>query len=235
MVARQACCRARLPFLTGLYRSPVSAKLRPHSGENMKLPQKILLLGSGELGREFVIAAKRLGLPCRRLRPLRRRAGDAGGRRARSVLRCSTARALGAAIDKHKPDLVVPEIEAIRTETLAGVRGQGLPRRALGARRLHDHEPRPHPRGRRARAGPAHLALSLCRVAARDARRPSARSACPCVVKPVMSSARARARAPSRPPAEIEHAWDYAVANMRGDRARSSSRNSSPSTTRSPC
>ena len=91
----------------------------------MKLPQKILLLGSGELGKEFVIAAQRLGchvIACDSYdgAPAMQVADE------REVFPMLDGARLGAAIDKHKPDLVVPEIEAIRTETLQEYEAKGF-------------------------------------------------------------------------------------------------------------
>ena len=74
----------------------------------------ILLLGSGELGREFVISAKRLGarvIACDSY-------DDAPAMQladAREVFSMLDGEALRAAVEKHRPDLIVPEIEAIRT------------------------------------------------------------------------------------------------------------------------
>ena len=91
----------------------------------MAFTAKILLLGSGELGREFVISAKRLGAqviacdayanaPAMQV---------ADGQEVFSML---DGEALRAAIAKHAPDFVVPEVEAIRTEVLAEVEAEGV-------------------------------------------------------------------------------------------------------------
>ena len=103
----------------------------------MAFTAKILLLGSGELGREFVISAKRLGCqviacdsyagaPAMQL---------ADGHEVFSMLDGDLLR---AAIDKHKPDFVVPEVEAIRTSVLADVEAdvEAHQRRRRGARDL---------------------------------------------------------------------------------------------------
>ena len=79
--------------------------------------KKILLLGSGELGREFVIAAKRAGqyvVACDRYdnAPAMQVADE------REVFSMLDGDALAAVVNKHKPDIIVPEIEAIRTERL---------------------------------------------------------------------------------------------------------------------
>jgi phosphoribosylglycinamide formyltransferase 2 len=78
----------------------------------------LMLLGSGELGREFAIAAKRLGcrvIACDRYEnaPAMQIAD------AFEVFPMLDGKALRAAVEKHRPDVIVPEIEAIDTETLA--------------------------------------------------------------------------------------------------------------------
>ena len=83
----------------------------------MTFTAKLLLLGSGELGREFVISAKRLGacvVACDAYdgAPAMQLAD------AREVFPMLDGPALRAAVEKHRPDYVVPEIEAIRTGTL---------------------------------------------------------------------------------------------------------------------
>ena len=86
---------------------------------------KILLLGSGELGKEFVIAAKRMGqyvIACD---------SYAGAPAMQVADECEVfsmldGDALEAVVKKHQPDLIVPEIEAIRTERLYELEKQGL-------------------------------------------------------------------------------------------------------------
>ena len=178
---------------------------------------KILLLGSGELGREFVISAKRLGAyviacdsydnaPAMQLADAREGFSMLDGDALRSV------------IEKHQPDHVVPEIEAIRTEVLAEVEAAGVhvvptaraaqltmnrdAIRDLAAQELGV---------RTSRYGYA-TTLDEVRAAAED-------TGFPCVIKPVMSSS-GKGQSTVQDEAGLEAAWDYAVANMRGDRAR---------------
>ena len=80
-------------------------------------------------------------------------------------------KALRAAVATHKPDVIIPEIEAIDTETLADAGGRRLARRAFGQSGPADHEPRRHPRIRGARARPDHLALQIRGIARRGDRR----------------------------------------------------------------
>ncbi|MEP6392136.1 MAG: phosphoribosylglycinamide formyltransferase 2, partial [Alteripontixanthobacter sp.] len=91
----------------------------------MSYTAKILLLGSGELGREFTISAKRLGafvVACDSYdgAPAMQMAD------AREVFSMLDGEALRAAVEKHAPDYVVPEVEAIRTEVLAELEAQGV-------------------------------------------------------------------------------------------------------------
>ncbi|MFS6554283.1 phosphoribosylglycinamide formyltransferase 2, partial [Parabacteroides distasonis] len=87
--------------------------------------KKILLLGSGELGKEFVIAAKRAGVyvvACDRYNdaPAMQVADE------REVFSMLDGDALDAVVKKHQPDIIVPEIEAIRTERLFAFEEQGI-------------------------------------------------------------------------------------------------------------
>ncbi|GAB5349034.1 formate-dependent phosphoribosylglycinamide formyltransferase [Alteriqipengyuania sp. 357] len=178
---------------------------------------KILLLGSGELGREFVISAKRLGayvIACDSYdnAPAMQLAD------AREVFSMLDGEALRAVIERHKPDHVVPEIEAIRTEVLAEVEAAGVhvvptaraaqltmnrdAIRDLAAQELGV---------RTSRYGYA-TSLDEVRAAAGD-------TGFPCVIKPVMSSS-GKGQSTVQDAEGLEAAWDYAVANMRGDRAR---------------
>lgn len=87
--------------------------------------KKILLLGSGELGKEFTIAAKRAGqyvIACDRYdnAPAMQVADE------REVFSMLDGDALTAVVEKHKPDVIVPEIEAIRTERLIDFEKEGI-------------------------------------------------------------------------------------------------------------
>ncbi|WP_408587793.1 formate-dependent phosphoribosylglycinamide formyltransferase [Novosphingobium sp.] len=178
---------------------------------------RILLLGSGELGREFVISAKRLGChvtacdsyddaPAMQL---------ADERRVFSML---DAQALAATIAEVKPDYIVPEIEAIRTEVLADFEAQGFnvvpSSRATIMTMNRD-------RIREVAAVELGLRTSRYRYAESldEVRQGAAHTGFPCVIKPVMSSS-GKGQSTVKDEAGLEAAWDYAVANMRGDRRR---------------
>ena len=85
---------------------------------------RLMLLGSGELGREFAIAAKRLGcevVACDRYESApAMQVADAF-----EVFSMLDGAALRAAVEKHRPDVIVPEIEAIDTATLGQLEAEG--------------------------------------------------------------------------------------------------------------
>jgi phosphoribosylglycinamide formyltransferase 2 len=177
----------------------------------------ILLLGSGELGREFVIAAKRLGArviacdsyddaPAMQL---------ADGREVFSML---DGEALRAAVIRHQPDLIVPEIEAIRTEVLGEVEDEGF-RVVPSARAAQLTMNRDAIRD--LAAGELGLVTSQYGYATSfaECEAIAARIGYPLVMKPVMSSS-GKGQSKVDTPEALEAAWQYAVANMRGDRAR---------------
>lgn len=177
----------------------------------------LMLLGSGELGREFTIAAKRLG--CRIIAcdqyanaPAIQMAD------ASEVFPMLDGTALRAAVEKHKPDVIIPEIEAIDTATLAALESEGW-RVAPSAKAVQLTMNRDGIRDFAAKE--LGLATSAYRFAEsrEDAISAAAEVGFPCVVKPVMSSS-GKGQSTVDSADEIDAAWDYAVANMRGDRPR---------------
>ncbi len=178
---------------------------------------KILLLGSGELGREFVISAKRLG--CRVVAcdsyddaPAMQVAD------AREIFSMLDGVALRAAITKHHPDFIVPEIEAIRTTVLAEVEAVGyhVVPSAHAAQMTMNRDAI-----RDLAAGKLGLACSPYRYATNAAELAEAAEAIglPIVVKPVMSSS-GKGQSVVREAGGIDAAWTYAAEGMRGDRQR---------------
>ncbi|MEO0590429.1 MAG: formate-dependent phosphoribosylglycinamide formyltransferase [Pseudomonadota bacterium] len=177
----------------------------------------ILLLGSGELGREFTISAKRLGakvIACDAYAgaPAMQLADEA------EVFSMLDGEALRAAVLKHQPDLIVPEVEAIRTEVLADLEGEGfavIPSARAAQLTMNRDAIRD------LAAGELGLTTSRYRYATSfaEVREAAAHTGFPCVIKPVMSSS-GKGQSQVTNEDALEEAWDYAVANMRGDRAR---------------
>ena len=175
----------------------------------------LMLLGSGELGREFAIAAKRLGcriIACDRYdhAPAMQLADE------REVFPMLDGARLRAAVEKHRPDYIVPEIEAIDTATLAELEREGwhvVPSaRAVQLTMNRD--------GIREFAA-KELGLTTSRYRFAETREEAMAAAAtvglPAVVKPVMSSS-GKGQTTARTAEELGQAFDYAVANMRGDR-----------------
>jgi phosphoribosylglycinamide formyltransferase 2 len=177
----------------------------------------LMLLGSGELGREFAIAAKRLGcrvIACDRYAnaPAMQLAD------AFEVLPMLDGKALRAAVERHRPDVIVPEIEAIDTQALAALESEGW-RVAPSAKAVQLTMNRDGIRDFAARE----LGLVTSRYRFAESREEAIAAAgevgLPAVVKPVMSSS-GKGQSVAKSADEIGTAWDYAVANMRGDRPR---------------
>jgi phosphoribosylglycinamide formyltransferase 2 len=175
----------------------------------------IMLLGSGELGREFAIAAKRLGcrvIACDRY-------DDAPAMQvadAREMFPMLGGAALRAAVEKHRPDHIVPEIEAIDTAMLGELEAEGW-HVVPSAKAVQLTMNRDGIRDFAAKE----LGLTTSRYIFAETRDEAiaAGVGLPAVVKPVMSSS-GKGQSVARSVEELGTAFDYAVANMRGDRPR---------------
>ena len=178
---------------------------------------RILLLGSGELGREFAISAKRLGayvIACDSY-------DDAPAMQladAREVFSMLDGDKLREAAEKHRPDYIVPEIEAIRTSVLAELEEEGFTvvPSARAAQLTMNRDAI-----RDLAANDLGLVTSRYRYAKNfeEVQAAAQHTGLPCVIKPVMSSS-GKGQSTVRDAAELEAAWAYACANMRGDRQR---------------
>ena len=178
--------------------------------------KKILLLGSGELGKEFTISAKRLGckvIACDKYAnaPAMQVADNS------VVFDMLDAKKLSNLVDEVKPDLIVPEIEAIRTEELFNIENKGITV-VPSARAVNLTMNRDAIRDRAVELGIktakykyAHnldeLDLAIKTVGL------------PCIVKPVMSSS-GKGQTLIKTQEEVPLAWENATNNMRGDRVK---------------
>ncbi len=178
--------------------------------------KKILLLGSGELGKEFTISAKRLGcyvVACDRYAnaPAMQVADE------NRVFDMLDAHKLSETIDQIKPDLIVPEVEAIRTEVLIEKESQGYKvvptARATNLTMNRD----------RIRDRAVELGLRTAKFAYAETQEQLEQAAkeinYPVVVKPVMSSS-GKGQSVANNEQEIIESWKYAIQGMRGDRQR---------------
>ncbi len=177
----------------------------------------LMLLGSGELGREFAIAAKRLGcrvIACDRYpnAPAMQMAD------AFETFPMLDGAALRAAIEKYRPDVIVPEIEAIDTKTLGELEQEGW-RIAPSAKAVQMTMNRDAIREFATR----NLGLVTSKYSFAETREEAIAKASevglPCVIKPVMSSS-GKGQSTAKTLEDVGVAWDHAVKKMRGDRPR---------------
>ncbi|NRR30365.1 formate-dependent phosphoribosylglycinamide formyltransferase [Oxalobacteraceae bacterium] len=179
---------------------------------------KVMLLGSGELGKEVIIALQRLGVEVIAVDRYPNAPGHQVAHRAH-VINMTDGAALAALIELEQPDLIVPEIEAIATDTLAALEAAGkitcIPT-ARAAQLTMNRE------GIRCLAAETlGLATSPYRFASSLAELEAACAVIgfPCVVKPVMSSS-GKGQSKLDDASEVKAAWDYAAAGSRVDSGR---------------
>jgi phosphoribosylglycinamide formyltransferase 2 len=182
---------------------------------------KVMLLGSGELGKEVIIALQRLGVEVVAVDRYANAPGHQVAHRAH-VIAMTDAAALRRLIDQERPQLIVPEIEAIATGVLADVERDGLAQVVPTARAVQLTMNREGIR--RLAAEELGLPTSPYRFAdtleeLQQAIDTTPGIGYPCVVKPVMSSS-GKGQSLVRSPADVASAWQYAesAARVRGSR-----------------
>jgi len=185
---------------------------------------RVMLLGSGELGKEVLIALQRLGVETIAVDRYENAPGQQVAHHAHTIT-MSDPVALRALIEREKPDLVVPEIEALATQELQALESEGVVRvipTARAARLTMDRE------GIRRLAAetlglptsPYVFCDSLAELqAAIDGSGGKPAIGYPCIVKPVMSSS-GKGQSKIDGPADVKKAWDYAMAGGRVSHGR---------------
>ena len=176
--------------------------------------KKIMLLGSGELGQEFVIAAKRAGqyvIACDRYddAPAMQVADE------REVFSMLDGDALDAAVRKHQPDIIVPEIEAIRTERLFDYEKLGV-QVVPSARAVNFTMNRRAIRDLASRELGLRTAKYFYAKTFDEFKRAADEIGFPCVVKPLMSSS-GHGQSYVHNDDELEQAFREAMEGSRGD------------------
>ena len=174
----------------------------------------LLLLGSGELGKEFTIAAKRLGhyviaADSYENAPAMQVADTF------EVLNMLDGDALDQIVAKHRPDFIIPEIEAIRTERFYEYEKQGI-EVVPSAKAANFTMNRKSIRDLAAKQLGIKTAAYRYATTAQELREGVAAVGMPCVVKPLMSSS-GKGQSTIRSEVDIEKAWAYAVEGSRGD------------------
>ena len=176
--------------------------------------KKILLLGSGELGKEFVIAAKRAGqyvIACDRYdnAPAMQVADE------REVFSMLDGDALNAVVKKHRPDIIVPEIEAIRVEKLFDYEEQGI-QVVPSARAVNFTMNRRAIRDLASRVLGLRTAKYFYAKTYDEFKKAADEIGFPCVVKPLMSSS-GHGQSYVHNDGELEAAFRNAMEGSRGD------------------
>lgn len=180
----------------------------------MAYQKKIMLLGSGELGKEVVIALQRLGqyviavdsyanAPAMQLA------------HAFEVINMLDGDALDKIIAKHKPDLIVPEIEAIRTERFYDYEKQGITV-VPSAKAANFTMNRKAIRDLASKELGLRTANYLYATTLEGYRTAVSKIGIPCVVKPLMSSS-GKGQSVIKTEADVDKAWNYAMDGSRGD------------------
>ncbi|NKF20815.1 formate-dependent phosphoribosylglycinamide formyltransferase [Solimonas marina] len=178
---------------------------------------RVLMLGSGELGKEVVIELQRYGVETIAVDRYANAPAMQVAHRSH-VINMLDGAAVRRVIELEKPDLIVPEIEAIHTPTLLELEAEGytvIPT-ARATRLTMDREGI-----RRLAAEELGLPTSPYRFAGsvEEYRDAVAALGVPCVVKPVMSSS-GKGQSVVKTEADVQHAWDYAQAGGRAGQGR---------------
>lgn len=176
--------------------------------------KKILLLGSGELGKEFVIACQRLGqyviaVDSYEGAPAMQVAHE------NEVINMLDAHALDAIVNKHSPDIIVPEIEAIRTEQFYAYEQAGI-QVVPSAKAANFTMNRKAIRDLAAVELGVRTAPYRYATTSEELKKGIEFTGMPCVVKPLMSSS-GKGQSVIRTESDIEKAWQYAMEGSRGD------------------
>ncbi|MGC2165174.1 MAG: formate-dependent phosphoribosylglycinamide formyltransferase [Gallionella sp.] len=179
---------------------------------------KVMLLGSGELGKEVIIALQRLGVETIAVDRYENAPGHQVAHRAH-VINMADGAALRALIEQERPQIIVPEIEAIATEMLESIEREGIARvipTARAARLTMNREGI-----RRLAAETLGLPTSTYQFADSLAQMQAAIDLIgyPCIIKPVMSSS-GKGQSKVDVPDDVEAAWSYAASGGRVNQGR---------------
>lgn len=176
--------------------------------------KKIMLLGAGELGKEFVIAAQRLGqhiiaVDSYANAPAMQVADEF------EIINMLDGKELDQVVAKHQPDIIVPEIEAIRTERFYDYETQNI-QVVPSAKAANFTMNRKAIRDLAAKELGLKTANYRYATTAEELQKAVEQVGIPCVVKPLMSSS-GKGQSTIKDASDIEKAWKYAVEGSRGD------------------
>ncbi|HEB60121.1 MAG TPA: formate-dependent phosphoribosylglycinamide formyltransferase [Gammaproteobacteria bacterium] len=180
---------------------------------------RVMLLGSGELGKEVIIALQRLGVEVIAVDRYANAPGHQVAHRFHAM-DMTDAEGLRRLVEREQPHLIVPEIEAIATDELVRIEADGLATVIPTARATRLTMNREGIR----RLAAEELGLPTSRYAFAESREEIEAAiddgiGFPCIIKPVMSSS-GKGQSTVESAADLERAWDYARSGGRVDRGR---------------
>lgn len=175
---------------------------------------KILLLGSGELGKEFTIAAQRIGQTVIAVDNYEN-APAMQVANGFEVINMLDGTELDRIVQKHQPDFIVPEIEAIRTERFYDYENQGI-KVVPSAKAANFTMNRKAIRDLASKELGLKTANYRYVTTSEELKEAVLEVEIPCVVKPLMSSS-GKGQSTIKSESDIEKAWNYAVEGSRGD------------------
>jgi len=180
---------------------------------------KVMLLGSGELGKEVIIALQRLGVEVIAVDRYPNAPGHQVAHRFH-VINMAGAQALRELVEQERPQLIVPEIEAIATDELARIEADGICEVIPTARATQLTMNREGIR----RLAAEELGLPTSRYAFAESQEQLQAAidggiGYPCIVKPVMSSS-GKGQSTIKGPEDVAGAWDYAMSGGRVSHGR---------------
>ncbi len=176
--------------------------------------KKILLLGSGELGKEFVIAAQRIGQTVIAVDSYEN-APAMQVAHGFEIINMLDGAELDRIVAKHNPDFIVPEIEAIRTERFYDYEKQGITV-VPSAKAANFTMNRKAIRDLAAKELGLKTANYRYATTAEELQKAVQEVGMPCVIKPLMSSS-GKGQSTIKTESDIEKAWNYAIEGSRGD------------------
>ena len=180
---------------------------------------RVMLLGSGELGKEVIISLQRLGVEVIAVDRYANAPGHPLAHRAH-VIDMSDPQALYALVQQERPHLIVPEIEAIATDMLAKIEAEGLAEVIPTARATQLTMNREGIR----RLAAEELGLPTSKYAFAESVAEVQQAidegiGYPCIIKPVMSSS-GKGQSTIQGPDDVIRAWDYAMSGGRVQHGR---------------
>jgi len=173
-----------------------------------------MLLGSGELGKETIISAQRFGCHVIAVDSY----ANAPGMQvadASEIISMLDGNALDAIVNKHAPDIIVPEIEAIRTERLYEYESRGI-QVVPSAKAANFTMNRKAIRDLAAKELQVKTARYGYATTCEEAEQIANEMGYPCVIKPLMSSS-GKGQSTIKSPADLSSCWEYAATGGRGD------------------